>query len=248
MPVNLFKRPPRWKKPGKIKPGPCGFLKDAYDIQKEYWEESRRRRPPNDPVIEAFAAPKVSYIVDTLSKHGGPKEGSKLLDVGSGNGFFAYYLEKHYRVTALDFASFMLKNNPADRKVSGSAMELPFRNSSFDITFCSNLLHHVPDPGVAVSEMVRVTKSIVVLSEPNRDNPMMFLFGLLKAEERGTLKFNRNYLKSLLMESGCRVLAARNMGGILPNKTPSLLLPVVKRLEWLVYPSFYSIAVAIKER
>ncbi len=221
---------------------------DNYDIQKDYWEESRRRRSPDDPVIEAFAAPKISYIRKIISRTGGPGEGSRLLDVGSGNGFFAYHLSKHYKVTALDFSSQMLRGNPAKVKLSGSALELPFKDGSFDIVFCSNLLHHITPPDKAVSEMVRVSNKIVVLSEPNRNNPFMFLFGLLKSEERATLNFTRGYLDSLLRGAGCDLIASKSMGGILPNKTPSALLPFMKRFEWLVFPKFYAISIALKKK
>jgi ubiquinone/menaquinone biosynthesis C-methylase UbiE len=221
---------------------------NSYDVQKDYWETSRKRRGPDDPVIEAFALPKVSWFMDVIANFDGPDKGATLLDVGCGNGFFSYYLDRYYKVTALDFSQQMLKGNPLDSRVSASALELPFKDGSFDIVFCSNLLHHLTPPSKAVSEMARVAKSVVVLSEPNRNNPLMFLFGLLKSEERGTLSFTSGYLKSLIKDTGYKVAAAKSTGGILPNKTPSFLLPIMKSLEWAIFPKFYTIAVGLKKK
>lgn len=120
--------------------------------------------------------------------------------------------------------------------------------TTLDIVFCSNLLHHITPPDKAVSEMLRVSSNIVVLSKPNRNNPFMFLFGLLKSEERGTLKFTRGYLDSLLKAAGCDLIASKSIGGILPNKTPSALLPFMKCIEWLFSPKFYVISIALKKR
>lgn len=43
--------------------------------------------------------------------------------------------------------------------VNSDVAKLPFRNKSFDFSFCSHLLEHVEDPGAAIREIVRVSKS-----------------------------------------------------------------------------------------
>src|SRR4029079_1327620 len=51
----------------------------------------------------------------------------------------------------------------------GEAQRLPFPDSSFDLTTCQTLLIHLPDPGAAIAEMLRVTKpgGLVAVAEPN---------------------------------------------------------------------------------
>ena len=132
-----------------------------------------------------------------------------------------------YHTVAIDFSGRMLQRNSCSLKICGSAIELPFKNNSFDITFCSNLLHHLKYPREAVLEMKRVSRKYVILSEPNRNNPLIFLFGLLKKVERGTLKFSLRYMNKLVEEAELKVISASNIGIVLPRKTPAVLLPYI---------------------
>jgi len=211
--------------------------------QRKYWEKHRKRRAPTHKVIEAFAKPKIDYIMSVISES---INDLSVLDVGCGNGFFTYYLEKLVDTTGLDFSESMLSMNPCPKKVCGSATDLPFGDNSFDVVFCSNLLHHIKNPSIAVSEMKRVSKHYVIVSEPNRNNPLMFLFGLMKKTERGTLKMSLNYLKKLISQVNLSIISAATMGAVLPNKTPKAILPVVKVLDGEYPLSFYWVVVAQK--
>ena len=121
----------------------------------------------------------------------------RILDVGCGNGFFTYYFSKLAYTVGIDYSRYMLSINPCNPLIQGSALSLPFRANSFDLFFCSNLLHHVEDLESVVSEMKRVSKKFIVLSEPNRNNPLMALFSVLIREERGQLKFSLSCLKKI---------------------------------------------------
>jgi SAM-dependent methyltransferase len=44
------------------------------------------------------------------------------------------------------------------RTVAGDGLRLPFSDGTADVTFSSNVLEHVPDPGRFLDEMVRVTR------------------------------------------------------------------------------------------
>lgn len=219
----------------------------TYNKQKIYWNNNRERRKPDHPVIKAFAEPKIRYINESITKTLRSKRLS-LLDIGCGNGFFTYYLKKIYNTTALDFSIYMLKKNPCNKKICGSAVSLPFHDNSFDITFCSNLLHHLNNQENAISEMKRISRRYVILSEPNRNNPLMFLFGLLKKEERGTLKFSLEYMKKLTNNTGLKLISGTSMGMILPNKTPEIALPILRKLDSQFPYAFYNISIAEKIR
>ncbi len=216
-----------------------------FEIQKKYWENIKGRRTPTHPVVEAFVKPKIEFINNIII---GNKNKTcnilSLLDIGSGNGFFTYYFERTYNTVALDFSSFMLDNNSSNKKVCASATKLPFKDNSFDLAFCSNLLHHLDSPEEAVSEMKRVSRKYVVLSEPNRNNPIMFMFGLCKKTEWGTLRFSLRYLKNLVSVEGLRIFSVATMGIILPNKTPELLLRILVRFDGRFKLGFYNIVIA----
>ncbi len=50
--------------------------------------------------------------------------------------------------------------------VCGDATALPFRDSSFDIVFVHDGLHHLEDPYAGAAEMIRVARRGVVVAEP----------------------------------------------------------------------------------
>lgn len=52
--------------------------------------------------------------------------------------------------------------------VEGSGTDLPFEQSSFDAVLECGVLHHVRDPARVVSEMIRVARRAVFLSDSNR--------------------------------------------------------------------------------
>lgn len=196
-------------------------------VQKKYWEQERKRRQPNHPVIEAFVKPKINFI----KKHINFTKNMEILDVGCGNGFFTYYLSKFADTVGLDYSRYMLSINPCNTLVQGSALSLPFKNETFDLVFCSDLLHHVEDPTIVVREMKRVSKKYVVLSEPNRNNPLMALFSAIVPEERGALKFSLKYMERLVEHCGLKIVDSCSMGSIVPNKTPLSLLKCFKKID-----------------
>ncbi|MAF43236.1 MAG: hypothetical protein CMI54_03575 [Parcubacteria group bacterium] len=171
--------------------------------------------------------PKIEFIQKNISL----SRNTTLLDVGCGNGFFAYYFAKICQVTGLDFSKQIFQTRPDYKLVYGDAENLPFSDQSFDITFCSSLLHHLNNPKKVLYEMKRVSKKYVIISEPNRNNPLVFLFSLIKKEERGALKFNKNYLINLGKNLGLKNINYLVSGMIFPNRTPSVLLPLLKNFD-----------------
>ena len=216
------------------------MTENKIEHQKKYWE--RERRSPEHPVIEAFANPKINYIRDyvDLSKN------IKLLDVGCGNGFFTYYFSKIAYSIGLDYSRHMLSINPCNVLVQASALSLPFKNETFNVVFCSNLLHHVEHPTIVLREMKRVSKKFVVLSEPNRNNPFMLLFSIIVREERGALRFSLRYMKRLVELCGLKTVASCTTGSIVPNKTPLLLLKWFQKINWKIPFGFYNIVISHK--
>jgi ubiquinone/menaquinone biosynthesis C-methylase UbiE len=51
-----------------------------------------------------------------------------------------------------------IANKITDQLVLGNSQQLPFEDKSFDLVFCRSLLHHLPDPEIAIKEIVRVLK------------------------------------------------------------------------------------------
>jgi SAM-dependent methyltransferase len=211
----------------------------SQEIQRNYWESTGERRSPRHPVAEAFSRPKLEFARRAMTD----LDVATVLDVGAGNGYFTWLLEAWGSAVALDFARAMLRQHPARVRVQGDAVVLPFANRSFDVTFCGNLLHHLPDPAAAVREMARVARRYVVLVEPNRNNPLMLAFGLIKREERGTIGMHRRRIESLLEAAGLELVASASMGSVVPNKTPLALLPALRVIDGRSPLGFYAVAV-----
>jgi SAM-dependent methyltransferase len=211
-----------------------------YQEQKHYWEGIGSRRDPDHPVVRAFSEPKLELIEEAL-----PPGPLTMLEVGAGNGYFSHTFRRAFELTCLDFSPNMLEMNPlpSNQKVVGDAEKLPFEDDAFDVVFCGNLLHHLTDPTIAVREMRRVARRHVVLLEPNAINPLMFAFGVLKREERGSLKFTPAYLKSLGRKAGMELRRFATHGSVVPNKTPTPLLPILRVVDYPNPLGFYNIAI-----
>lgn len=198
--------------------------------QKEYWEreELKNRRGPEHPVIAAYVLPKIQLI----SRYVNLTKTTRLLDVGCGNGFFTYYFDQICDVYGVDYSERMLALNPVKKTSIMDASELKFEDNSFDVAFCHALLHHVNDIDRVFSEMKRVSKKYIIAIEPNRNNPLVFLFSLLKKQERGGLRFSLPFLKDVALRNETRIAAAFSHGILVPNKTPVFLLPIARMFDF----------------
>jgi len=114
-----------------------------------------------------------------------------MLDVGCGVGHWgmllASVMPESVRVTGVDREPTWIKyasERAAARGLSGrfsfqqgEADRLPFADNSFDLTTCQTVLIHLPDPGAAIAEMLRVTKpgGLVAVAEPNNLSESLLL-------------------------------------------------------------------------
>jgi SAM-dependent methyltransferase len=81
--------------------------------------------------------------------------------------------------------------------VCADGLNLPFADNSFDIVYCMDYLHHVSDIQKAANELLRISKNVVVIIEPNKFNPIYFIYALLCKEERGILDVGYKKIKKI---------------------------------------------------
>jgi len=209
-------------------------------LQLEYFS-GVKYRTPDHPVVRAYADPKVDFIRTHIRLTG------NILDLACGNGIFTQRLAcEGGTVTGLDFSAHLLKQNPHSRLTRGDATHLPFMDSTFDVVFEANLLHHVSNVPEVMREMRRVSKKYVVLVEPNRYNPLMFAFSLLVAAERGGLRSCTRHLSREANAAGLHVVACRTTGMISQNNTPQMFVPLLRRFDRQISWGQYIIVVAEK--
>ena len=156
------------------------------------WLTPRRRRgvellddPGVDPAVRALAMADLARsnryfgatraVVRAIERLPALPPRARILDVGTGTGDIAAALERWARlrgdavtVIGIDLAPALLRD--ARTAVAGDALQLPFRDASFDIVVCSQLLHHFAgtDAGQLVGELDRVSRDWIVVADLRR--------------------------------------------------------------------------------
>ncbi len=99
----------------------------------------------------------------------------KILEIGVGNKFVSNYLKSRgFNITTIDIDK-RLKPD-----VVGDILKLPFKDQSFDVIVCYEVLEHIPYENLqrALREMHRVSKKYVIISLPD-SNPYYPIFMLI---------------------------------------------------------------------
>lgn len=124
-----------------------------------------------------------SYLV-SLAKPLSPKN---ILDAGCGEGFTMHNLIKNnigQAVTGIEFSKDAItlgkKLFPNLNIKEGSAYDLPFKDNSFDLVVCTEVLEHLDIPKQALKEALRVTKQYAIFSVPNE--PFFMLSNFLRGK------------------------------------------------------------------
>jgi ubiquinone/menaquinone biosynthesis C-methylase UbiE len=198
-------------------------------------------------VVKAFAQQRVRFISSIFRS----ARLETALDVGCGDGFGMYYMQPLVEaIHGCDRSDTMLRANPADDNLlqQCDACDLPYDEGQFDLVYCWELLHHVENPQLVVREMARVTNKAVLICEPNCLNPAMALFGLMKREERGLLRFTPSFPANLMRSAGLRQIRRFTVGWFPPNRTPELLAKALVKAPFRIpILGMYTITVALKD-
>lgn len=99
---------------------------------------------------------------------------------------------------------------------SGDIYKLPYKDSSFDLLICTEVLEHLKNPRKALAELRRVSSKYVLLSVPNE--PFFLLANLLRGKYLRTLGNHPEHVshwtnpnfKIFLRRNGFRIVASRS--------------------------------------
>lgn len=120
----------------------------------------------------------------------GDREGKKILDFGSGEGITANHFAEKNDVTAIEPSKEMLSNAWKDyeyTQIVGDVNALSaFKNETFDMIICHNVLEYIDDKAAVVKALARVLKKdgIISIVKHNRAGRVMQMAVLLDDFEK----------------------------------------------------------------
>lgn len=147
------------------------MAEDPAEIQRAYYAATATAYDEMhvaDDDEHGFALAYMLAIVDHLNI-------KSILDVGSGTGRALRRIKAkapHVHVVGIE-PSIELRNVgyakglSSSELIDGDAMNMHFADGSFDLVCEYGALHHIPRPAMAVSEMLRVAKKAIFISDSN---------------------------------------------------------------------------------
>jgi SAM-dependent methyltransferase len=117
------------------------------------------RREEADP--EPFYSLLAAEAADDFERRYGPLAGQRVVDLGSGPGYYTRALREHGADVIPvdnDLGELELAGEAPQGFVLADATALPFEDGSVDGVLCSNMLEHTPDPEAVVAEIARVLR------------------------------------------------------------------------------------------
>jgi len=169
-----------------------GACMDYYaDYEKKNPAKFKRRFDISlleDPYFLRFIQTRNAFVLKERKKI---EHSVTICDIGAGTGLSAIELKRHLGpedfVAEIDYSHHLLTKFESKGKICADGMRMPFLDNTFDIVYCMDFLHHIEDIEQGVREMLRVSKDKVIILEPNKFNPIYFLYSLVNKEERGIL-------------------------------------------------------------
>jgi SAM-dependent methyltransferase len=141
---------------------------EAHSKQSSNYRKHTAANPLQRALIDRFHLKIVDEVAALTPR--------SFLDAGCGEGFVARLILAEMPdidLKGCDLSTGALaiakRTNPHAEFLSGSVVDLPFPDKSFDVVGCFEVLEHLPDdlPRKALAEFARVAREAVVLSVPH---------------------------------------------------------------------------------
>jgi SAM-dependent methyltransferase len=135
------------------------YYKEYYDLERQHWWFVAREK-----II-------TNYIKKLINKNIISQGDLKILNVGCGPGRSSQYLSNFGEVTSVEYdkdCCEFASERTGLQIINGSITELPFQKDSFDLVCAFDVIEHVEDDSLAVSELKRVAKkgAVVLITVP----------------------------------------------------------------------------------
>lgn len=152
-----------------------------FDAYSETYRDEIERALPGGMDLDRFTEAKADQIVALARRRLATPETLTVLDVGCGTGETDRFLAPTFRdLHGVDMSERLIERAraavPRVQYRSYDGERLPYEDSAFDLSFCINVMHHVPPPdwSAFVAEMERITRpgGVVAVFEHNPLNPL----------------------------------------------------------------------------
>ena len=116
----------------------------------------------------------INNFYSTLISLARPLLPKTVLDAGCGEGFTLNKLMSNQIGQIIEGVEYIKEAITLGKKLfpnanikQGSIYDLPYKDNSFDLVVCTEVLEHLEDPQKALPEIIRVSKKHIILSVPN---------------------------------------------------------------------------------
>ena len=116
----------------------------------------------------------INKFFDMLLHEAKKTKPQSVVDVGCGEGFTLERLRQNkigHELVGIDFLDRAIKIgkklHPKLSLLPGTIYHIPFKDNSFDLVICTEVLEHLEHPEKALAELQRVTKGTCIISVPH---------------------------------------------------------------------------------
>lgn len=139
------------------------------EIKLEHLTNLEKHQTKN-PISRIFLDNFLKTVVETIK----PLGVKSILDVGCGEGFTLAKLKKEKSFQKLEGIDAVKESVEIGKKLHpdlllklGDIYDLDYKDNSFDILLCTEVLEHLAKPSEALKELIRVSKKYVMVTVPN---------------------------------------------------------------------------------
>lgn len=125
----------------------------------------------------------INNFYDSLIKVITPLHVKNILDAGCGEGFSLHKISEYNigeKLEGIDYSNEAIligkKLFPNLSLKQASIYDLPYKDNTFDLVLCTEVLEHLENPKKGLQEIVRVSKKYILVSVPNEPFFMMSNF------------------------------------------------------------------------
>ncbi len=161
-----------------------GKIDKRFEIENWFMETSNyRKHTSKNPLQKFLIGNFYKELISSIKK----LTIESALDVGCGEGFTLNKLSENKIGKRLEGIDFQKTAIDAGKRVHpnlnlkvGNIYHLPYKDNSFDLIICTEVLEHLEDPKKALSEIQRVSSRYVILSVPNE--PFFMIANFLRGK------------------------------------------------------------------